>query len=59
MKSFEDHVLSGHLNQRANEALADAIAKTNARGLPVEVYANTDPRSTQVSSSEAKKKSMP
>lgn len=43
-------MLSGRFNQVAIEAVADAIAKTKAHGLPVEGYANTDLLPAQVSS---------
>lgn len=39
--NFKDYVLSGRFNKAATEAVADAIARTKARGLPVEGYANT------------------
>lgn len=34
--SFKDYVLTGRFNKVASEAVADAIARTTAAGLPVE-----------------------
>lgn len=34
--SFKDYVLTGRFNKVASEAVADAIARTKAAGLPVE-----------------------
>jgi len=40
--SFKDYVLSGRFNKVASDAVANAIARTKAYGLPVEGVANTD-----------------
>jgi hypothetical protein len=34
--SFKDYVLTGRFNKVASQAVADAIARTKAAGLPVE-----------------------
>lgn len=43
--SFKDYVLTGRFNKVANEAVADAIARTKAAGLPVESCADDVPSS--------------
>lgn len=65
--SFKNYVLSGRFNKVASEAVADAIARTKAQGLPVEVYPKTQAAktpapqrgsSTPTSANNAKKKPL-
>lgn len=39
--AFKAYVLGGRFSLLASAAVADAIAQTRARGLPIEGYANT------------------